>query len=169
MRAKLLPGAAGVWLLHMRVLQPYISCAAGRFLKSETVREFVGFISAMSEAAKGAKVSDECPVSEPVASLLSALRQLSAWVDKIPPLQQAMRYGNPAYRHGLWAAPVAPPSICLPACLHAGLLTRVNHLQCIAGCHIEDHDLAALCNPAQNLVCEDVQQRGGAAGGRGAA
>ena len=90
-------------------------CLAGRFLKSETVREFVGFISAMSEAAKGAKVSDECPVTEPVAGLLSALRQLSAWVDDIPPLRQAMRYGNPAYRQD---SPSAPRSTCpcQPAC-----------------------------------------------------
>ena len=125
---------------HVGIVALHTLCAAGRFLKSETVREFVGFISAMSEAAKGAKVSDECPISEPVSGLLSALRQLSAWVDEIPPLQQAMRYGNPAYRHGFWPGPVALPSICLPACLHAQLLALVKlcpALQCC--CYIEDH------------------------------
>ena len=69
-----------------------------RFLKSETVRELVGFITAMDEAVKGVKVSDACPVSAPVQGLLAMLHQLGAWVDEIPPLHQAMRYGNPAYR-----------------------------------------------------------------------
>ena len=69
-----------------------------RFLQSQTVREFVGFIRAMDEAVRGVKVSDECRVSAPVEGLLHALRQLSAWVDEIPPARQAMRYGNPAYR-----------------------------------------------------------------------
>jgi serine/threonine-protein phosphatase 2A activator len=69
-----------------------------RFLTSETVREFVGFIVALNERAKGRKVSDECQVSTPVQGLLDILQQLSEWVDAIPPVQQALRYGNPAFR-----------------------------------------------------------------------
>ncbi len=28
------------------------------------------------------------------------LATLSRWVDEVPPSQQSLRYGNPAYRHG---------------------------------------------------------------------
>lgn len=62
------------------------------------MREFVGFIVALNESVKGRKVSDECQVSPPVQGLLNILRQLSKWVDAIPPVQQALRYGNPAFR-----------------------------------------------------------------------
>jgi serine/threonine-protein phosphatase 2A activator len=76
----------------------YTRMRARRFLQSQTVREFVGFICAMDEAVRGARVSDPCHVSAPVQAVLAALRQLSAWADEIPPARQAMRYGNPAYR-----------------------------------------------------------------------
>ena len=58
----------------------------------------MGFIVALNESVKGRKVSDACLVSPPVQGLLNILRQLSEWVDAIPPVQQALRYGNPAFR-----------------------------------------------------------------------
>ncbi len=69
-----------------------------RFLKSETVKEFVGFIVALNDAVRGRKLTDEVEVSPPVSQLLSILKQLGEWVDQIPPVQQALRYGNPAFR-----------------------------------------------------------------------
>jgi serine/threonine-protein phosphatase 2A activator len=73
-----------------------------RFLASEAVKDFVSFILSLNEAAKGRKLSEPCPVSPPVQGLLDALAALSAWVDQIPPAQQSLRYGNPAYR--VWHA-----------------------------------------------------------------
>ncbi len=61
----------------------------------------MGFIVALNERAKGKKVSDECQVSLPVQGLLNILQQLSEWVDAIPPVHQALRYGNPAFRYSL--------------------------------------------------------------------
>lgn len=59
----------------------------------------MGFIVALNEGVKGRKVSDECEVSPPVQGLLHILRQLSEWVDEIPPVSQSLRYGNPAFRY----------------------------------------------------------------------
>lgn len=37
-----------------------------------------------------------------MSALLSVIDELWSWVDDIPPVQQSLRYGNPAYR--TWAA-----------------------------------------------------------------
>ncbi|BDA45850.1 Serine/threonine-protein phosphatase 2A activator [Coccomyxa sp. Obi] len=92
-----------------------------RFLKSETVREFVGFIVALNESVKGRKVSDECQTSPPVQGLLNILRQLSEWVDAIPPVQQALRYGNPAFRTWFAKASAAAPELLVREVLPEGL------------------------------------------------
>ncbi|CAK0782979.1 hypothetical protein CVIRNUC_006174 [Coccomyxa viridis] len=76
-----------------------------RFLRSDAVREFVGFIHALNDAVKGRSNGEACTMSPPVEALVTALQQMSAWVDDIPPQQQSLRYGNPAYR--VWFAKVA--------------------------------------------------------------
>jgi serine/threonine-protein phosphatase 2A activator len=45
------------------------------------------------------------PLSPPLAALVAALDTLRAWVDEIPPAEQSLRYGNPAYR--AWFARMA--------------------------------------------------------------
>ena len=71
---------------------------ARRFLTSDTVKSFVAFILSVNDAAKGKRVSDACPVSAAVQSLVEVLDTLSVWVDEIPPATQALRYGNPAFK-----------------------------------------------------------------------
>jgi hypothetical protein len=74
-------------------------CFPDRFLRSDAVREFVGFIHALNDAVKGRSNGEACTMSPPVEALVTALQQMSAWVDDIPPQQQSLRYGNPAYRY----------------------------------------------------------------------
>lgn len=50
-----------------------------------------------------------------VAALLDVLARLAAWVDEIPPAQQAMRYGNKAFR--VWHARLAREAPALVATL----------------------------------------------------
>ena len=69
-----------------------------RFLRSDTAKEFVGFISALNDAVKGRSSTDTCSMSRPVLALVDALKKMREWVDEIPPQQQSLRYGNPAYR-----------------------------------------------------------------------
>lgn len=58
----------------------------------------MGFVVSLSEAIKGHKLSDPCQESAKILSLLSILETLERFVDEIPPLPQAARYGNLAYR-----------------------------------------------------------------------
>lgn len=69
-----------------------------RFLQSKTIKSFVGFIMAANDAVKGVRDTDNCNVSPPLQGLIQTLETLSSWVDEIPPLQQSLRYGNPAYK-----------------------------------------------------------------------
>lgn len=73
-----------------------------RFLASDAIKDFVSFILSLNEAVKGKKLSDPCTISPIVSGLLDAINTLSTWVDQIPPVQQSLRYGNPAYR--VWFA-----------------------------------------------------------------
>ena len=70
-----------------------------RFLKSDTVKEFVGFINALNDAVKGHTNTEDCHISQPVQALVEVLHKMTAWVDEIPPQKQSLRYGNPAFRY----------------------------------------------------------------------
>lgn len=70
-----------------------------RFLKSDTVKEFVGFINALNDAVKGHTSTEDCHMSQPVQALVEVLHKMAAWVDEIPPQKQSLRYGNPAFRY----------------------------------------------------------------------
>ncbi|WOL08724.1 serine/threonine-protein phosphatase 2A activator-like [Canna indica] len=92
-----------------------------RFHSSAAGRHFLGFVAALSHSVRGRKLSDPVPPPLPavLSSLLSLLETLARWIDEIPPLPHASRYGNPAYRtwharltdegHGLVLA-LLPPS-----------------------------------------------------------
>ncbi|CAI0447854.1 unnamed protein product [Linum tenue] len=73
-----------------------------RFHDSESGKNFIGFVVALSEAIRSRKLSDPCHVSDTVSSIVSTLETLIQWIEEIPPLQQAARYGNVSYRtwHG---------------------------------------------------------------------
>ncbi len=49
-------------------------------------------------APTGTNAQTESSISAPVAALRAALDSLWRLVDETPPVQQALRYGNPAYR-----------------------------------------------------------------------
>jgi len=66
--------------------------------KSQAYQDLMGFLLAMNESVKNTKISDECPMSQLTNKLVSLLDQLSAWIDETPPLEQAQRFGNKAYR-----------------------------------------------------------------------
>ncbi|KAG6705470.1 hypothetical protein I3842_07G180700 [Carya illinoinensis] len=69
-----------------------------RFHDSDSGKNFLGFIVALSESIRSRKISDPCRVSPTISSIVSTLETLIRWIDEIPPLQQAARYGNLSYR-----------------------------------------------------------------------
>ncbi|KAI4337678.1 hypothetical protein L6164_016062 [Bauhinia variegata] len=68
------------------------------FHDSDSGNNFLGFVAALSESIRGRKISDPCHQSETVNTIVSILDSLIQWVEEIPPVQQAARYGNTAYR-----------------------------------------------------------------------
>ncbi|CAD7697839.1 unnamed protein product [Ostreobium quekettii] len=74
------------------------SADLARFLQSEAVGDFLGFILFLNEAVKGKRASDPCEVSPLLDRLLAVLDTLRQWVDEIPPVVHKLRYGNPAFR-----------------------------------------------------------------------
>ncbi|XP_062164612.1 uncharacterized protein LOC133871229 [Alnus glutinosa] len=65
---------------------------------SDSGKNFIGFIVALSESIRGRKISDPCHMSRTIKSIVSILETLFHWIDEIPPLQQPSRYGNLSYR-----------------------------------------------------------------------
>ena len=53
---------------------------------------------AANEAVRGVKDTAACHIGPALQSLIKNLDTLSAWVDEIPPAQQSLRYGNPAFK-----------------------------------------------------------------------
>ncbi|KAK9828967.1 hypothetical protein WJX72_003113 [[Myrmecia] bisecta] len=80
-----------------------------KFLKSQAIKDFVGFILALNDSVRGAKLSADCPTSAATTALVDVLDTLWGWVDEVPPRQQSLRYGNPAYRD--WFARVADHAV----------------------------------------------------------
>ncbi|KAG6598694.1 Serine/threonine-protein phosphatase 2A activator, partial [Cucurbita argyrosperma subsp. sororia] len=68
------------------------------FNDSDSGKNFLGFIVALSESMRGHKISDPCHQSDIVNTFISMLCTLIDWVDEIPPTEQAARYGNISYR-----------------------------------------------------------------------
>ena len=53
----------------------------------------------------GTQLTESFDLSPPISALVEVLDQLQQWVVDIPPVQQSLRYGNPAYR--TWFARMA--------------------------------------------------------------
>ncbi|GKV09374.1 hypothetical protein SLEP1_g20885 [Rubroshorea leprosula] len=68
------------------------------FHESETCKNFLGFVVALSESIRGRKISDPCHESSTTTKIASILETLIHWIDEIPPVQQSSRYGNISYR-----------------------------------------------------------------------
>eukprot|EP01052_Picozoa_sp_SAG31_P001339 SAG31_NODE_45_length_31062_cov_17.179957_24_plen_345_part_00 len=69
-----------------------------RFIGSTTYAKLVGLVNRMQKAAAGQSQACERSTSPVVAGVIDLLCTLSAWVEEIPPIDQAMRYGNKAFR-----------------------------------------------------------------------
>lgn len=69
-----------------------------RFHESETCKNFLGFVVALSESIRGRKISDPCLESPTTSKIVSILETLTHWIDEILPAQQSARYGNVSYR-----------------------------------------------------------------------
>lgn len=68
------------------------------FLKSSSCSDYLSFIKCLCSKVVGVKVSDVKEVSGRLQPLLEVLSTLSEYVDKVPPQDHNLRYGNPAFR-----------------------------------------------------------------------
>ncbi|KAJ8762454.1 hypothetical protein K2173_007893 [Erythroxylum novogranatense] len=68
------------------------------FHQSDSGKNFLGFVVVLSEAIRSHKISDPCLESPVVKSIVSIIETLAQWVDEIPTVEQAARYGNVSYR-----------------------------------------------------------------------
>ena len=66
--------------------------------KSEAYFDLIGFISSISVAIQGTKLSQTCDVSFTVEQLLSVLKKLEQMAIETPPIDQPQRFGNSAFR-----------------------------------------------------------------------
>ena len=73
--------------------------ALQQWRRSEAYRRVVGHVSALADAVVGKRASEESVVvSQAAARVLNALDEMRVWVAEIPPVTQAMRYGNKAFK-----------------------------------------------------------------------
>jgi len=71
------------------------------------------FANDLAEAVVGRAVSDTCEERPVIGALLAEFDAMAAWIDEIPPIQQAMRYGNKAFK--AWHARMAERAPALMA------------------------------------------------------
>ncbi|KAI3894979.1 hypothetical protein MKX03_027999 [Papaver bracteatum] len=69
-----------------------------RFIKTDLLSNFIGFIVSLSESIRGKKLSEPCRESETLTCICSVLDTFASWIDEIPPIQQTNKHGNFAYR-----------------------------------------------------------------------
>lgn len=72
-----------------------------KFQASGTYAELLKFIRICNEAVRSRSISTavELAFSRPLEKVMDLLRQLEAWVQDFPPLQQPMRFGNRAFKN----------------------------------------------------------------------
>ena len=78
-----------------RILDP---ASMQKWQRSDSHRDVLRFLSDLCDAVVGRRLTDEVPKSNVVYCICDVLQEASTWIDEIPPQQQAMRYGNPAYK-----------------------------------------------------------------------
>lgn len=70
----------------------------GAFKKSNLFVELMQFICEANGAVMGKNIRRDFYISQNVQKLCSKLNEMHGWVATIPPIKQAMRFGNKAYR-----------------------------------------------------------------------
>lgn len=68
-----------------------------RFAASPSYQEYVSFVTAMQAAVESKPISHTQPI-EKTRLIVGLLDRLIALVDEVPPIQQAMRFGNTAFK-----------------------------------------------------------------------
>ncbi|XP_047320241.1 serine/threonine-protein phosphatase 2A activator [Impatiens glandulifera] len=68
------------------------------FHDSDSGKNFIGFVVALSDSTRGRKISDPCHESSTISSIVSILETLSQLIEEVPPVAQSSRYGNYSYR-----------------------------------------------------------------------
>eukprot|EP00962_Isochrysis_galbana_P037360 scaffold13021_cov127-Isochrysis_galbana.AAC.9 len=69
-----------------------------RWKKSEAHANILKYISELGDAVVGRRLTQECEARPIISTIVAELEAMSEWIDRIPPLQQAMRYGNKAFK-----------------------------------------------------------------------
>ncbi|XP_030840251.1 serine/threonine-protein phosphatase 2A activator [Strongylocentrotus purpuratus] len=69
-----------------------------KWLESQAYADYMFFVSALNDVAKGTKLTDECTMSTACEKVLALLEELLSWIAEIPPIDQPQRFGNKAYR-----------------------------------------------------------------------
>jgi hypothetical protein len=69
-----------------------------RFSDTPAHDDILGFITNLNRSVRGMPVSQAPPPSPIVQSIVGVLDTLSSWIDQIPPLPNAQRFGNKAFR-----------------------------------------------------------------------
>lgn len=73
----------------------------GRWLQSSAATNLLNFISLLNQSVINKKISDFSlsAISSPgILSMLKVLEEMATWINDIPPLQQAQRFGNKAFK-----------------------------------------------------------------------
>ncbi|CAG9467689.1 unnamed protein product [Pedinophyceae sp. YPF-701] len=68
------------------------------FLKSPEAESYMAFLLLCNEEVKGCALSTNVELSRTCQQLLELLETVESWIAEFPPVQQSMRYGNPAFR-----------------------------------------------------------------------
>ena len=68
------------------------------FLESDVCLQYERFLTRVSGAVKGKKISNATCQSPLLQNVLSVFVEMKAWLGEIPPIKQPMRYGNKAFR-----------------------------------------------------------------------
>lgn len=61
-------------------------------------QEYENFILVMNEAVKGKPLALSSSNSDVILGLVTLLDTVDKWIEEIPPLSQAQRFGNQAFR-----------------------------------------------------------------------
>ncbi|KAL6970141.1 hypothetical protein U1Q18_047353 [Sarracenia purpurea var. burkii] len=96
--AQKVPAVSPPYLFESPVKRIHSPDDIRRFHDSDSAKNFLGFVVALSESIRGHKISDSCHQSPVVTAVVSNLDSLVQLVDEIPPLAQSSRYGNYSYR-----------------------------------------------------------------------
>ena len=93
--------------------------------QSEAYADIVSFILRLNDQVKSKPSTTPHEQSERVRLIVELMERAKGWIDEIPPIQQAMRFGNKAFR--TWHARMMEVSGTHPSLQPQTLLTAPYH------------------------------------------